>query len=395
MRICLLTRALPVHRKGGLEYHSYDLATGLAARGNEVTVVTSAHPQGKTSETQGNVTVHFLPGRIPGKYSLAFFRSLNKRLEQLNADQRFDVVHAQGLAGMFLPRRLMRAIGSRYIVTIHGTLFSETPLYREQFRGYPLIRKIEKIWQYKHRLVVYPFYRKVLRNASCIIVDSEFTSNELKLSRGSVRSRLRVVRLGVSEARYPCISKDEARKRLNLSGTILFTLGRLEEMKGVRVALEGIRAISRKDFRYFIGGTGKERGSLETFCERNGLANVASLGEVPSEEVPYYLAAADVFVYPELGQPAFGLVAIEAMLQGTPVLASRAGAIPEIVTQEVGWLFERGSAASLAGELERLLASPELVRAAAARCRDYVLRNFSYDRMIDETIRVYQEIERS
>jgi glycosyltransferase involved in cell wall biosynthesis len=395
MRICLLTRALPVHSKGGLEYHSYDLAHGVASRGHEVTVLSSAHPQGKELEREGNLKIHFLPGSTPGKYSLAFFRLLSSRLEQLHASERFDVVHSQGLAGMFLPRRFLRSLGERHVVTIHGTLFSETPLYREHFRQYSLPRKVAKLWQYKHRILVYPFYGRLLRRSSRVIVDSEFTRGELKLFREDVQSRLRLVRLGVSEARYPYILKDEARKRLNLNGTILFTLGRLEEMKGIRVALEGLRALPERHFRYLIAGTGSRRRELEQFCSKNGLWNVSFLGEVSAEEVPWYFAAADLFIYPELGQPAFGLVAIEAMLQGTPVLASRAGAIPEVVTSPVGFLFERGNPISLAEELQRLLESPDLLQAAASRCRDYVLRSFSYDSMIERTIGVYREIERA
>jgi glycosyltransferase involved in cell wall biosynthesis len=166
-------------------------------------------------------------------------------------------------------------------------------------------------------------------------------------------------------------------------------------MKGIRVVLEAIKQIGRKDFQYVVGGKGRQRRELEEFCRRNGLSNVRFIGEVADEDVPYYLAAADLFVYPELGQPAFGLVAIEAMLQGTPVLASRAGAIPEIVTKEVGFLFKRGDAQSLAQELDRLLKSPQSLKEASAKCREHVLQNFSYDRMIDETIEVYNEIHAS
>jgi glycogen(starch) synthase len=228
--------------------------------------------------------------------------------------------------------------------------------------------------------------------ASRIIVDSAFTYNELKLAIKDIEPRLRVIELGVDESRYPQVSKVEAREKLNISGTNIFTLGRIEKMKGVKVVLEALRLLKRKGFNYLIGGMGGQKRELEKYCRINKLNNVKFLGHIPDKDAPYYLAAADLFIYPELGQPAFGLVAIEAMLQSTPVVGSRCGAIPEVVREEVGWIFERGSPDSLATELKRLLDNPRLVDTKSQRCRQYVLDNFSYDRMLSQTINVYEEI---
>ena len=99
-----------------------------------------------------------------------------------------------------------------------------------------------------------------------------------------------------------------------------------------------------------------------------------------------------IFIYPEKSQPAFGLVAIEALLQGTPVIASKAGALEEVVSDKVGILFERDNSESLKNIILEFLESSEKLRSLDTR--SYVTQNFSYDKMIDNTTDVYFELDK-
>jgi glycosyltransferase involved in cell wall biosynthesis len=390
MNICLLTRSLPIHGSGGLESHTADLARGLAARGHTVHIITSAHPQGKQQETWSSVTIHHLKATRPGRYTPGFFRHMPRAVNALHVAQQLDIVHSQGFAG--LTYRPPKGGPPAFVVTIHGTLFSETPLSAEQFPSYSASEKIARLWRYRQRIAISPLYANLLRRAQRIIVDSQFTRQELLKSSPKLEEKIRVVPLGVDENQHPLVDKGEARQRLGLSGFILLTIGRLEEMKGVQVVLEAMAQCPRRDFTYLIGGAGSKKDELEAFCAARQLTNVQFLGRVSEELLSSYYAAADLFIFPELGQPAFGLVAIEAMLQGTPVLASRTGAIPEVVTSDVGFLFERGNAEELAKRLQEILQSPDLVETRARRCREHVRSHFAFDRMVDRTIEVYGEL---
>jgi glycosyltransferase involved in cell wall biosynthesis len=119
---------------------------------------------------------------------------------------------------------------------------------------------------------------------------------------------------------------------------------------------------------------------------------VEFLGRIPEEDVAGRFAEADLFLNPDLTQPAFGLVALEAMLQGTPVLASWVGAMPEVIGEAGGWLVRPGDVKAWRTALEERLAAPEeleTLRQQGRRARQSALRRFSLERMISAIEAVY------
>ncbi|MGC8842286.1 MAG: glycosyltransferase family 4 protein, partial [Candidatus Sumerlaeaceae bacterium] len=171
MRVGLVVRALPVHRLGGLEYHTLDLANALQSLGCEVTVITSRHPEGRDCETlESGVKVIYLRTGQPGDYSLAFFRGVEETVANLDRAKCFDVIHAQEFAGL-----LMRPRPGRFVVTVHGTMTTETPLDRRYFRRLRLPEKLRALWLGKGRLALLPAFRRLLWRADRLVVDSQFT----------------------------------------------------------------------------------------------------------------------------------------------------------------------------------------------------------------------------
>src|SRR5208283_4207651 len=97
-----------------------------------------------------------------------------------------------------------------------------------------------------------------------------------------------------------------------------------------------------------IAGDGDYRSALESDVQSRQLKNVTFLGKVEEAKLPALYSAADIFIHPDLTAPAFGLVAVESMACGTPVLASHTGALPEVLSSDSGFLFPRGDAHQLA-----------------------------------------------
>jgi glycosyltransferase involved in cell wall biosynthesis len=315
---------------------------------------------------------------------------LNREILRLHEREGFDLVHSQGFAALtFHPPGNLPLI-----VTLHGTLFSETPLHRDQFREYSFFEKVRKVWRQRYRLMMYPFYMRLLRRASLILVDSRFSYDETRRDLPEAEVKLRLVPLGIDLSRISAPDRASARLRLGLpqEDVILFTLSRLEEMKGVDVTLRGVAALESRDFIYLIGGEGRWRGRLEDMRSQLGISQVKFLGRIPSEQLSDYFAAADLFIQPEKGQPAFGIVTIESLAHGTPVLASDAGATPEIITSEVGWLFKRGDAQQLAEKLSNILPAIGEWRTRAALLRRYVEEHYSLERFLDDTLKVYHQV---
>jgi phosphatidylinositol alpha-mannosyltransferase len=178
-------------------------------------------------------------------------------------------------------------------------------------------------------------------------------------------------------------------------GTISF-LGRMDEpRKGLGVLLAAVPSLvtERRDLKVLVAGTGQAdeaRRSLPAFCREN----VVFLGAVDDEARADMLAGSDVFVAPHLGGESFGIVLLEAMAAGAPVLASDLAAFrPVLDGGRLGELFEPGDPAALASACGRLLASPE-DRAKLREAGTSAVRRYDWSALIDEILAVYELVAR-
>src|SRR5437667_2488685 len=145
----------------------------------------------------------------------------------------------------------------------------------------------------------------------------------------------------------------------------------------------------RPEALLLIGGVGSVRQELESFSEALGLREqVRFLGFIPDEALPLYYPAADVFILPTRELEGFGLVTVEALACGTPVLGTPVGATPEILVPLSPALVFRGLAPeTMAEDLRRFLEAERRDPEAHARlreaCRRHVEAHYTWDRTID------------
>lgn len=387
----MAVRALPAHRLGGLEYHTRDLVCALAARGHELTVVTTPLPAATAraeTDLPAGVQVVTVPGGSPGNYSASFWRALGPQIARLHAAAPFDIIHAQEFAGLFLRPR-----GVPLVCTVHGTMFTEVPLDRRYWRRLGTAARLEALWRYKARLALHPFFRRMLRRADRLLVDSRFTFRELARMDGTLRPRIGIATLGADPARYPLASAARP-ARHPAEPPVIVLLGRLQEMKGAGVAVEAARLLRARGvrFRMEIGGAGPFAAPLQRQIDAAGLGGeVALRGRIAPEATSAFLAAADLFLFPDLTQPAFGLVAVEAMLHGLPVVAARSGALPETVTPETGWIYDPWKPVELAGVLEAALCDRPGLATRSAAARRHAAR-FTAAAMAEQTEAEYEKV---
>jgi len=388
LKICILIRALPVHIQGGQEKHTISLAKALARAGNEVHIVTSAHPEGLNFIEEDNIKIHFVENTSQGKYTYSFFKKISDYVSELDKKIRFDIIHSQGFAGLYY----QFIDKSRLVITIHGTLFSETPLNPSYFSQLSFFEKLEMIYRYRMRFVILPFYKTLLRNSRRIIIDSNFTRELLLKRNPGLSNRTRIVPLGIELEEYQALDKEKIRKELDINGFVLFTVSRLEKMKGIDIAIDAIRKLNIPDIHYYIAGKGRLEAESKEMCRKDNIKNVHFLGELFEEELKKYFAMADVFIYPEVSEPAFGLVSIESMAYGTPVIASRSGAIPEVINEEVGLIFEKGNSDELAEKIKLIYGDRNYLERLRTNTRSYVEANFTAEKMAERVLAVYNEI---
>jgi glycosyltransferase involved in cell wall biosynthesis len=161
---------------------------------------------------------------------------------------------------------------------------------------------------------------------------------------------------GFDSKRFFLASKEESRKQLNLPAEkkILFNLASLYPYKGHKHLIEAMKEVSqrRSDIVCYIGGSGPLRGDLQRHINSLGLSDkVKLIGYVRNDEVGDWFRASDAFVLPSLSEGTPGVM-FEALACGRPVVASRVGGIPEIITSDgYGLLVEPGNSRDLADKI--------------------------------------------
>jgi len=179
------------------------------------------------------------------------------------------------------------------------------------------------------------------------------------------------------------------------TGPVLF-VGRLVERKGVAYLIEAIARLGPLGPRLEIVGDGPERPGLEALAQRLGVADrVVFRGKIPPEELQASYARAAVCVLPSVldargDTEGLGVVLLEAMNHGTPVIASRVGGIPDIVEDGVsGLLVPSGDADALAAAVRRVRDDPALARRLGEAGRRRLRDQFSWPAIVQRWLDLY------
>ena len=187
------------------------------------------------------------------------------------------------------------------------------------------------------------------------------------------------------------------RARLNLRSFVVGYVGALVEDKGL-LDLVGALAQLQADWHLLLVGDGPLRTQLAQQVARLGQSHrIHFAGFVPRGETPSYYQAMDVFVLASRTtatcKEQFGVVIVEAMLCGVPVVGSDSGAIPEVIG-DAGLIFPEGDVAALAACLQCLHDNPDLRRELAERGRQRALARYSASAMAEESHRFFQALLR-
>lgn len=191
----------------------------------------------------------------------------------------------------------------------------------------------------------------------------------------------------------PAVDSDRCsiRRRLGIDADafVVGFVGRLVRQKNVSVLLRAMAA--QPDVECVIVGSGDLQDELQKTASDLGLGNVHFLGHVAN--APQLMPALDVLCLPSRWE-GLGLVLIEAMLLGVPVIGSRSGAIPEVLGDgEFGMLFDADSDRSLAHVLDRARRQPALLAELGTRARRRAESLYAVSRMVAQTTSVYQRVQ--
>lgn len=250
---------------------------------------------------------------------------------------------------------------------------------------------------------------EIMGRADLIVAATPADKGQMVEFYGADPSPIVVVPPGVDLSLFRPIPQDEARRYVGLTDCddrLLLFVGRLDPVKGLNVLFEALCHLirnlmperQRRICLAVIGGESVESAEalrenavcLDEVKERYGLEEmIAFLGSRSQDTLPYYYSAADICVMPSLYE-SFGMVALEAMACGTPVVASRVGGLPYVVRDgETGLLVPDNDPLALAEKLRLILTDADLRLRLGGRAQE-VAQGYGWERVADASVDLYQ-----
>ncbi|NJP10568.1 MAG: glycosyltransferase family 1 protein [Leptolyngbyaceae cyanobacterium RU_5_1] len=233
--------------------------------------------------------------------------------------------------------------------------------------------------------------KNCLETAERIVATSPQERDHMR-SLVSTKGNIDIIPCGTDVTHFGSVSREEGRQKLGIAPDkkVILYVGRFDPRKGIETL---VRAVGRSSIRerghlkLIIGGgsrpgqsDGLERERIEDIVAELGIGNITQFpGRLSPAELPNYYAAADVCVVPSHYEP-FGLVAIEAMACGTPVIASNVGGLQfTVVSEGTGLLVPPKDDAAFAMAIDRILMNPDWQQQLGQSARQHVEEKFSWD----------------
>ncbi|HAJ64286.1 MAG TPA: glycoside hydrolase [Cyanobacteria bacterium UBA8543] len=244
--------------------------------------------------------------------------------------------------------------------------------------------------------------KQILEQADCIIATSPQEQEYLR-TLVSKKGNVKIIPYGTDVETFHTIPKAEARAKLGLDGDeqIVLYVGRFDPRKGIETLIRAsaqTKAFAEGRLKLVIvGGScpdridGQERNRIEHIVQETGLTEKTLFaGQVKHNMLLFYYAAADVCVIPSHYEP-FGLVAIEAMVCGTPVIASDVGGLKfTVLSEQTGLRVSPQDTAAFATAIDRLLTNKAWARQLGTCGSLQVNQQFSWTKIASQLSRLYQ-----
>lgn len=397
MRV-LIPNHFPLEGSGSGIY-TQNVAREVVNKGHEALAITPGHDE-QTGFPFEVVTILFTPDgeepvreqRLPFNFpcftthpvSTTTFADLDKvqknayvaafrdATEAAVAEWKPDVVHAQHL---WVTAYVAHQSGVPYVATAHGTDLMG-------FRKYGAWKKLAL---------------EGAQNAHAIIAISRQVARDTQVLYDIPQERIRLVWNGFNQEIFrvlPEVGRAEVLAKHKLpekADYVVSFVGKLTDFKGVDVLLDAAAIYEEElgNVLTLIVGDGELRGDLKLQAEELGLRGVHFLGHQSQPEVAEIYNIADVSTVPSRVEP-FGLVAVEALACGTPVVATNEGGLPDFVDERLGTLVDVDDRESLAQAIVSEIRSGSKATKGVFAA-DYALRGFSWSGQVDKMVAIYEE----
>ena len=327
-----LDESVPPKKYGGTERIVHHLTEGLVDKGHQVTLFASGDSKTRAKLIAGTpLSLSKMGEKINGQVAHLF--SFTKVVEM---QKKFDIIHNH-TGWRFLP--FVKFLNTPVINTYHSYFFERTRFFFKYFKKEPFV----------------------------------FLSNNQRSSVPFLKSA------GIV---YNCVDTKNFDFSNNPKNYFLF-LGRVSPLKGV---FEAIQVAKKTGIKLIIAGKNED---LNYFNKKVkpflGLKNISYIGEIGGKEKIRIIKNAKALLFPIQWEEPFGLVMIEAMACGTPVIAFRKGAVPEVIKDK-----ETGFIVNNIDEMAKKINKIDIIE--RKKCREWVIENFNVEKMVNGYEKIYYKI---
>ncbi len=399
MKILMLSWEYPPKIVGGIARHVEEIAWALAETNDEVHVVTCEFPGAPAEEIYRGVHIHRVAPYLPADNFVHWVHQLNAAMRdradallrewtsgktpmRKRSDKDAVVLHSHDWLAYFCGAALKHQYHLPLVATIHATEHGRNNGIHDEGQRY--INSIE--WQ-----LVYEAWR--------VIVCSDFMKREVERALDCPWDKMDVVANGVHAEKFEFeFSPVEAAAfRAQFAAPeekLVFFVGRMVREKGAHVLIEALPRVRAQyhDAKLIIVGGGN-RDHLRDLAERVGVSrHVYFTGFVPDDVLLRLYKVIDVACFPSLYEP-FGIVALEAMATGVPVVVSDAGGLVEVVEHGVsGTRTLAGNPDSLAWGIVDVLKNPDRAQKMADAAKERVRDLFNWQLIAKQTRQTYARV---
>jgi len=386
--VMMLTWEFPPRVIGGISPHIYNLSRSLAKTGVKVYVVTCDFPGAPQHETTNGVEVYRIDSYknpAPDFAKWVYLMNINMQKEAAalvrSLGRKIDIFHAHdwlvATAGIGLKHVFRRP----FFATMHST---------EIGRRNGIHTDYERMIHETEAWLTYEAWK--------VICCSDYMISHVRWAFGLPPDKLVRVPNGVNFEAYARkenenVSQFRSRFALPQEKIVLF-VGRLVHEKGAQVLVSAIpKVLEKTNAKFIFVGNGYMKDQLSDLVRAMGIAHkVMFTGFVDDETLRKLQKCADVSVVPSLFEP-FGIVALEAMAAGSPVVVSDTGGLSEIVNHEVdGVKVFTGNPDSLSWGIIRVLTDEAFANRLRTNARRKVQEKYDWDTIAQQTKTVYEAV---
>jgi len=405
MHIAMISGEYPP-RWGGMGSTVFHLSSKLAAMGHRITVITRSS-KGTLPNMEGVRIIQVPWLKIPLEFTRSYGKAALKELARLHADEPVDIVHLHCPMASWSSKQFERCRReiAPVVSSMHGTWLGERDgLTLAASFGEPAV------WSNPNDIAIRfmagryaRFEKSAIQNSAVIVPNSRATMSDLE-SRYDAPSDwdCEVIHWGVDTSMFVPMhldSEEDAHKKneirskygLGPDTLLLLAVGRLAARKGHGLLLRAFAmSAETTDSHLVIIGRGSLWRKLNRLAAKLGISHRVTIESgMGFEQISEMYRASDLVIYPSYyeGQ---GLIPLEAMSSGTPVVTVDHGPLPEMVDDSVGALFEIGSAESLSQTICSEASSMESLLKKGGEGRKRVLENFTLDGNAEDFLAVYR-----